>query len=193
MAAAVTSGVAALVIEANRAPLSTTTARPPLMPNAIKAIVQFTALTMRDEAHVAYSPLVQGAGAINAAGATALAAAIDTATPRGQPWLTLAVQPYTDIEEVLPWVQSVLWGDFVLWGDAVYWNSPAWALNVLWGDNAFWHDTVVWGDRIVWGDILIWGDDIVWGDILIWGDNLDDEDHVEHEADGSTELGLLER
>lgn len=193
MAAAVTSGVAALLIQANRALLSATAPRPPLTPNAIKAIIQFTALTMRDEAHVIYNPLVQGAGAINAAGATALAAAIDTATPQGQPWLALAVQPYTDIDEVLPWVQIVLWGDFVLWGDAVYWNSPAWAPNVRWGDNAFWHDTVLWGDRIVWGDILIWGDDIVWGDILIWGDNLHDEDHLEYEADGSTELELIER
>jgi hypothetical protein len=177
MATAVTSGVVALMLQANRAAAPLGVIRPRLTPNAIKAVLQFTALPMRDEALVEYGRLVQGAGGVNAAGAVALSAAIDTAAPLGEPWVTSSIEPSTEIDgDVLPWAQFVLWGDVVLWGDTVYTNSPAWGQFVLWGDVVLWGDIVLWGDHVVQGDILIWGDHTVWAeDILIWGDRLWDQ------------------
>ena len=87
MAAAVVSGVAALVIEANRAALPTT--RPALTPNTMKAILQYTAFTLHDEQDVAYDMLTQGAGGLNADGALALASAIDTSLTGGNWFIVL--------------------------------------------------------------------------------------------------------
>ena len=66
MSSAVTSGVVALMIEASR---STNSARIALPPNAIKAILQHTAVPL-----AGIDELTQGAGSLNAAGAVALAA-----------------------------------------------------------------------------------------------------------------------
>ena len=64
MAAAVTSGVVALVLEANADAFYRDHSA--LTPNAIKAILQYTALPMRDASGVAYDYMTQGAGALNA-------------------------------------------------------------------------------------------------------------------------------
>ena len=69
MSAAVTSGVVALMIEASR---STNPQRIALPPNAIKAILQHTAVPL-----AGVDELTQGAGSLNAAGAIALTRAID--------------------------------------------------------------------------------------------------------------------
>ena len=74
MAAGVVTGAVALVLEANRNAFLTQTA---LTPNAVKAIVQYTAIRVRDDLGVEYDDLTQGAGAINAAGAVDLASRID--------------------------------------------------------------------------------------------------------------------
>ncbi len=68
MSAGVVSGVVALMIEANR----TNYPGAPLTPNAVKAILQYTAFKMPN-----YDTLTQGAGSLNASGAVTLAAAID--------------------------------------------------------------------------------------------------------------------
>src|SRR5204863_160678 len=68
MAAAVVSGVAALVLQANRTSLeSDGTPTAPLNPYAVKAILQYTATPLPDT-----DPLAQGSGEINADGAVAL-------------------------------------------------------------------------------------------------------------------------
>ena len=118
MATAVTSGVAALVFEANRTAhtvLATTcvtaddvigwnlshycapAAAPPLTPNAVKMILQYTALWAQDDLGVDYHWFTQGAGGVNAAGAIALATVIDTAVPVGDPWLVAPFEPSTAI------------------------------------------------------------------------------------------------
>ena len=66
MSSAVTSGVVALMIEASR---STNSARIALPPNAIKAILQHTAVPF-----AGVDELTQGAGSLNAAGAVAAGA-----------------------------------------------------------------------------------------------------------------------
>jgi len=70
MAAAVASGTVALLLEANR---SAHPNAPALTPNAVKAILQYSSLRIRDAAGVDYDDLSQGAGSLNAAGALDLA------------------------------------------------------------------------------------------------------------------------
>ena len=81
MSTGVVSGVVAQMIEANRV---THPGRPSLTPNAIKALLQFTASRVRDDVGAEYDSLTQGAGAVNAKGAIGLAKAIRTWTPWGQ-------------------------------------------------------------------------------------------------------------
>jgi serine protease AprX len=160
MSAGVVTGTVALMLEASRQNFPG--AR--LTPNAIKAILQYTSLPMAD-----YDLLTQGAGALNAGGAVALAAAIDPNQPVGSSWLVSGVNTWTTIgSETFAWGQRVVWGDRVIWGNQVYNNDPAWALRVVWGDR------VVWGNRVVWGDSTVWdnGNPAVWGSRVVWGDTL---------------------
>ena len=72
MSTAVTSGVVAVLLDASR---EANPDGPPLTPNAIKAILQYTALPLDG-----VDALTQGTGSLNAVGATRLAHAIDTST-----------------------------------------------------------------------------------------------------------------
>ena len=82
MAAPITAGVAALVLDANGA----------LTPNAVKAIVEYTAIRLPGADY-----LTQGAGEVNAGGAVALAGAIDTGARMNSWWLASGVPGYTTI------------------------------------------------------------------------------------------------
>lgn len=169
MAAAVTSGAVALMIDAHR----TSPTPAPLAPNTVKAILQHTALDLAGA-----DALTQGAGALNAAGAARLAAVVNPAAAEGTWWLTGTVTPTTTLgTEVYAWARRVVWGDRIVWTDAIYVNEPAWSLRVVWGDltifgdRIVWTDSLVWGNRIVWADRLVW-DDAVWGDRIVWCDRI---------------------
>ncbi len=165
MAAAVVSGVVAQVIEANRGGIRGDQAS--LSPNAVKAILEFTALTLNDPVTLTpYSALIQGAGGVNAHGAIALARSIDTRKPKGSTWLAAAVNPYSTIDEVLVWAQNILWGNGILWGDTIYVNRDSWGTGILWGDNVLWGDGILWGDNILWGNGAPWRDNLVFGSSL---------------------------
>jgi serine protease AprX len=172
MAAPVVAGTVALMLQAN----------PTLTPNAVKAILQYTA-----EAYSGYDALTEGAGFLNALGAVRLARFYATA----QPGERYPVQSM--------WSKRVIWGNHVLTGGVVLPNKNAWSLDTTWGvaktasgDNIVWGtegngDNIVWGtdggDNIVWGtadgDNIVWGtegdgDNIVWGtasagDNIVWG------------------------
>jgi hypothetical protein len=174
MATAVVSGTVAVVLEASRTAFPSA---PPLTPNAVKAILQFTALPARDDQGVPYDVLTQGTGSVNAAGAIELAAHINTAKPVSSAWLTSTVNPWTVIDgQTLSWSESVIWNDAVGFGPVLSVNQPAWATNIVWGTD----DNIVWGsdDNIVWGssdDNIVWGssdDNIVWGSNVVWGSSL---------------------
>ena len=108
MAAGVVSGTVALMIEANRSAFSAA----PLSPNAVKAILQYTSLPVRDEQGVEYDYLTQGTGSVNTAGAIALAARIDPSMPLASWWLTSGVDEWTVIDgQIQPWAETVAWGD----------------------------------------------------------------------------------
>ena len=163
MAAPVVTGTVALMLQANSS----------LTPNAIKAILQYTA-----EQH-AYDPLTEGAGFLNAVGAIRLARFFATALP-GQP-----------VPQQAMWSKHVIWGNHELTGGVIDPSQNAFTLGTTWGvaetDGG---DNIVWGyacdsncDNIVWGysggTTVVWGtsgdgDNIVWGyaghdDNIVWG------------------------
>jgi serine protease AprX len=198
MAAAVGSGVVALVIDAhNRASYS---GAQPLTANAVKAMLEFSAIPVKDADY-----LTQGAGEINAAGAIMLASAIDTSAKSGQWWLRAGVPPLTVIGSQLDvWGQTVIWGSTVFTGDLVFHNLKSWSSSVTWGTNIVWGTSValvkasniVWGTDAVWGSNIVWtdrvigqhdGDNIVWGtsdgDNIVWG-TLDGDNIVWGTMDG---------
>jgi serine protease AprX len=173
-AAAVVSGVAAQMLQAN----------PKLTPNLIKAILEYTS---EDRDHDA---LEQGAGFLNALGAVRLARFYATAK-KGQ---------HVPVEPI--WSQHFIWGNFLVSGGLMQPKANAWAAGADWGatltadgDNIVWGTScgsddcggnIVWGtsdgDNIVWGtadgDNIVWGtaadgDNIVWGtadgDNIVWG------------------------
>jgi len=182
-AAPVVAGTVALMLQAN----------PSLTPNAVKAILQYTA-----EIYAGNSYLAQGAGFLNARGAVDLALAFNTPPAERAPspsqwsrqiiWGNHQMQDGDLIATADAWATSVEWGaDTIVWG-------PELSLNVVWGDtcggldceNTVWatsdDDIVVWGNSD--GDIVVWGnsddDIVVWGnsddDIVVWGNSGEDPD-----------------
>ena len=172
MASPVVAGTVALMLQAN----------PALTPNAVKAILQYTA-----EAKPNYNALTAGAGFLNALGAVRLSgyfAATDV----------MAEFPLFDTiaGEIIPWGRHIHWGNFDISGGIITPDANAWALGLSWGAHtSSAGDNIVWGssldDNIVWGsnngdDNIVWGssldDNIVWGssaiDNIVWGSNLDD-------------------
>jgi serine protease AprX len=161
MAAGVTSGVVALILDAhNRSGYHRQTA---LTPNLVKAILEFSAISVAGA-----DSLTQGAGSINAAGAISLASAINTADTLNTYWLHTGVPGFNMIgTQQVAWGQNIVWGDTVLTGDLLYTN------NIVWGDN------IVWGTRVQWGSAalvraanIVWGTDNVWGANIVWGDRV---------------------
>lgn len=176
MATAVTTGSIALLLEANRAAHPDA---PPLTVNAVKGVLQYTAVGIHDNRGLEYDPLRKGAGALNPAGAIALGRSIDTSAPAGMPWLTAWPPPWTRIGgESLTWNQGVIWGSAVIWGSTTSINETAWGSAVIWGSNVTWGSAVIWGSNIVWTDSHSWADAVIWGsdslgysdgNAVIWG------------------------
>jgi serine protease AprX len=182
MAAATTSGVVALVLESNRSVFDS--AGRDLPPNAVKALLQFTSVALVDSRTQAEADLLtEGAGGLNAAGAIALARALDPGVAVGAWWLaTTATESSYLGGHLWPWTRRIIWGDTLLYGHAVYANAPAWQQDIVWGDALVWGETLVWGEALVWGDTLVWGQNVVtstalvWGDSIVWGEGLVDID-----------------
>jgi serine protease AprX len=170
MAAPVVAGTVALMLQAN----------PGLTPNAVKAILQYTAQDREGEALLA-----QGAGLLNALGAIRMASFFGS--PQDGPPL-----PVDLIEdEAVKWSRHILWGNHRIHGGLPLPGSNAWSLGVTWGaDTAPAGEALVWGvktdDNIVWStgddDNIVWstgdGGNIVWstggGDNIVWSTGGDD-------------------
>src|SRR5262249_31884215 len=115
LAAAVTSGVAALVIEAARQSGATPT------PQLVKEILSYTATPLSG-----YDALTQGHGTLNAAGAVAVARALGPSTPTSTWWTSNRIAPYTIVAgEVWRWSQETTFpGDLVkAWANSIHWAS----------------------------------------------------------------------
>ena len=120
MAAPVVTGAIALMLEANAA----------LTPNAVKAILEYTA-----EARAGYNHLTQGAGFLNARGAVELARAF---AGRG-------VAPELSSDPVR-WSRQIIWGNRRVAGGMLGARANAWKLGVTWGDAR-----TAAGEAIAWG------------------------------------------
>jgi serine protease AprX len=105
MAAPVVTGIVALMLHAN----------PALTPNAVKAILQYTA-----ETRPGYDYLTQGAGFLNARGAVELARAF-------------AGAPAPSADSVT-WNRHIIWGNVRIGGGRLAPGATAWRLGVTWGD-----------------------------------------------------------
>ena len=170
MAAPVVAGTAALMLEAN----------PSLTPNAVKAILQYTA-----ETKPAYNALTEGAGFLNTLGAVRLAKFYATAH-------TGDIVPNQTM-----WSKHIIWGNHRLSSGVPNPAANAFAVGTTWGaartadgNNIVWGtecvdatcSNIVWGtdcvdatcSNIVWGtecadatcSNIVWGTDannIVWG------------------------------
>jgi serine protease AprX len=193
MAAAVTTGVASLVMQASRAANGDS---PLLTPNALKAVLQYTAFPLKDPSGVGYDALTQGTGEINARGAVAMAQSINTDMPVGSPWLREQLPAATLLGgQLVAWSRALLWDDNIVWGtDALSFNSPQWDDNIVWGTALGEDDNIVWGtadvENIVWGTTLSWTTDLVWQNRLI-GLMGDDDNIVWGTADGLSEENIV--
>ena len=169
MAAGVTSGAIALVLEAARCANDGATPTP----NLVKALVQFTAIPVENPT-TDLDHLAEGAGGLNAAGAVVAARSIDLGVPAGQWWATVVPEPFSTIgSDSYAWSQNIVWGANIVWGTNIVWsNNIVWGANIVWG-SALDGDNIVWGtdadgDNIVWGTAAdTWGDNIVWGTGLL--------------------------
>jgi serine protease AprX len=160
MAAPVVAGTVALMLEAN----------PELTPNAVKAILQYTAQVRSDT-----GLLTQGAGMLNTRGAIRLAKFF--ATP------TAGVGKFGDAiqGEWVPWARHLIWGNYRITGGMPLPGSNAWSAGVRWGSLE-----TPSGGRVVWGaradDNIVWStgtdDNIVWStgadDNIVWSTGADD-------------------
>ncbi len=170
MSAPVVAGTVALMLEAN----------PKLTPNAVKAILQYTAQVKSGS-----SLLAQGAGILNARGAVRLAKFF------ASPTSSLGSMGDSIQGDWVPWARHILWGNYRLTGGMPLPGSNAWNLSQRWGAlNTSAGKRVVWGalldDNIVWStasdDNIVWstaGDDnIVWStgsdDNIVWSTGSDD-------------------
>ena len=109
MAAPVVTGAIALMLEANAA----------LTPNAVKAILEYTA-----EAREGYNHLTQGAGFLNARGAVELARAFGGT----------ALAPELSGDPVR-WSRHIIWGNRLVAGGMLGARASAWKPGVTWGDE----------------------------------------------------------
>jgi serine protease AprX len=186
MAAPVVAGTVALMMQAN----------PALTPNAVKAIIQYTA-----QLRSWYDPLTRGGGFLNAEGAVRLAQYLRDPSN----------QPYPDSTG---WSKRIIWGNQMLRGGRLTSTANAWATDVTWGSlETPGGESVEWGGvcgnwqctytsgpwrwgqasalNVVWGPACdgadctgpwtgnVWdtsdeGDTVVWGttdegDTVVWG------------------------
>ncbi len=116
MSAPVVTGAVALMLQAN----------PSLTPNAVKAILQYTA------EHHGYDPLTEGAGFLNALGAVQLAKYL--------------LSPTANYPDTTGWSRRIIWGNQLVRGGRLTPDANAWANDVVWGASA-----TPGGQSIEWG------------------------------------------
>ena len=126
MASPVVAATAALMLQAN----------PALTPNAVKAILQFTA-----ESRERYDVRTQGAGFLNARGAVELARAFGDSTDARR----LSQESTGD---PVRWSRQIIWGNRQLSGGTITAAGNAWQRGVVWGAS-----TTAEGEPVVWGTL----------------------------------------
>jgi serine protease AprX len=180
MAAPVVSGTVALMLQAN----------PRLTPNAVKAILEYTAQT-----YAGYDRLTQGAGFVNATGAVELArflaAPATTAYPSSSGWSAQLIWGHRLLQggrltaDANAWSTAVTWGATTTSsGAAVAWGSSFrdTLQNVVWGSSCGGADCYIGWTVFGGGDAVVGasgGYTVVWGtgdngDTVVWGTDCED-------------------
>ena len=139
-AAPVVSATIALMLQAN----------PLLTPNAVKAILQYTA-----EANGRYNHLTQGAGFLNARGAVQLAQAWTGMAPAVEVGGARELAGAATGDEGPTWSRHIIWGNNYLSSGTITPDASAWRPDVVWGAA-----TASPGEAVTWGVVAC--DDIVW-------------------------------
>jgi serine protease AprX len=150
MAAPVVSGVAALILEKN----------PYLTPNAVKAILMYTAEKRGN------NPYDTGAGYINALGAVNFAANINPFAATSQYWLNNSGTGLTRADSIAGytavWGGTIVWSETLFSGNTISYNDPAWASTIVWGEKtSMWSTTIVW-ESLSTLNVWLQGQTIVW-------------------------------
>jgi hypothetical protein len=134
-------------------------ASPRLTPNAVKALLQYTAQLLPDT-----HPFAQGAGLLNARGAVRMARFF------ANPTRTVGAPEDRIDGATVRWARHILWANRRLVGGVPLPGSNAW--RAAWGSRQ-----TPTGDPIVWG-VHDDGDNIVWStdgaDNIVWSTNGDD-------------------
>ncbi|MBI1850988.1 MAG: S8 family peptidase, partial [Planctomycetes bacterium] len=142
MSTPVVTGAVALMLQKN----------PSLTPNAVKAVLMYTAQKMKRP-----NVFAQGAGYLNVEGAVRLAGEIrgdSNQLATGSSWLrngSVTVKPYSRIAG-----ERILWGSSLLDG-----NRPVWGTNVDFPNTQFWGNGVTWDDAIMWAHTASWDDPLM--------------------------------
>lgn len=164
MSAPVVAGTVALMLETN----------PKLTPNAVKAILQYTAQELPGQ-----DVLTQGAGLVNAEGAVRMARFF--ADPQGG----IGVMSDTIGDESISWARHIVWGNYLISGGVPLPGSNAWAQGVTWGAlKTQTGQPVIWGvntdENIVWSTAA--DENIVWSTAtdqnIVWSTAGSDENIV---------------
>jgi serine protease AprX len=166
MSAPVVSGTIALMLQVN----------PALTPNAVKAILQYTAQARSGE-----RILAQGAGLLNARGAVRLAAFF-AAPARGVGRMADTIEA-----ESVPWARHIIWGNYRVTGGVPLPGRNAWDVTVRWGSL-----TTAAGKPVVWGaqadENIVWStvndENIVWStagaadENIVWSTSGGDDENI---------------
>jgi hypothetical protein len=170
-------------------------ADPALTPNAVKAILQYTA-----QPYAGYDALTEGAGFLNALGAIELARYF--AAP--------SVSQYPSGAPGWDWGRQIIWGTHRIQGGQIMPDVNAWSPGVAWGAP-----TTPGGANVVWG--VIWSpgalgfggrwtpwathcsdvacSSVVWGsgnsDNVVWGSSCGGADCQTSPAGGGSVLGSV--
>ena len=185
MAAGVTSGVVALVLNANRG------IDAEYGQGRARVHVDSCARRSREELRCT----VAGRRPDRGGGRGRMARTINPQAPMGSPWLSSSLTPSTVIaNKSYAWSQSIIWGARRVTGAQVddgaaaglcpqhHLGRRAWSEddNIVWGNNFGDDDNIVWGNSFDLDDNIVWGNNIVWDnddDNIVWG-NLDDDNIV---------------
>jgi hypothetical protein len=131
MAAPVVTGTVALMLQAH----------PNLTPNAVKAIIEYSA-----QQYAGYDRLTQGAGFLNAKGAVELAQ-------------TFAASNDTEYPSTADWSTQIVWGNRLIQGGQLAADGNAWWTSTTWGASV-----MPDGEQITWGSAFSdTGQNVVWG------------------------------
>jgi serine protease AprX len=181
MSAPVVAGTVALMLQAN----------PSLTPNAVKAIIEYTA-----QPYAGYDHLTEGAGFLNTKGAVELSQHLASAEENADADEDQD-EDGCDYPSSMDWSMRIVWGNRLIQGGELHVDANAWRTSTTWGASTTpsgraiawgsdFSDTgqnVVWGSRcngddcatdwsIVGSGVVIGADD---GDTVVWGTSDDDD------------------